>query len=159
MSKLSKTTKDRLRIMAGVIAENYKNFDMRHWAKTNCVTTGCIAGLAVIEFEKKVWSSYEAALKAYAKKGERLFEGPGWVMCGPFIRERATDLLGLTAGEASCIFYHSYWPKQFHDPFIAAMGNQKKQAKVAARYLRAIAKGKVNLQPSYGYQAEMVSAQ
>lgn len=156
MSKLSKTTKDRLRIMAGVIVANYKNFDMRHWAKTNCKSTGCIAGLTFVEFAKEEWDTYADGLTALVNKDVYITDNDEKMAKGCEVRPFAQAMLGLTEVQAVNIFFAGNWPQEFQVPF-HDLTTQKAKAKLASEYLLAIAAGKVNLDRYSG--AVMISAQ
>lgn len=83
-----------------------KHFNMRTWArKTECGTTACIAGHALIDAGYKVKSE----------------KGPGWKPAkffAPDGREVEPEaagrkLLGLTARQAARLFDDTEWPDQF----------------------------------------------
>lgn len=145
--RLKKKAKDRIRVMADVVLANYEHFSMDQWAKTNCTTVGCIAGLVVVEFDKEEWDDHEAGLAALAKAGVREDggENPTYQAMGSEIRDRAQMLLDITSAQGANIFYLSNWPSRFQQRFNKARTEQKKQANIASQYLTAIADGEVDI--------------
>lgn len=139
---MTNKTKRRLRTLAEVVRTNYKLFDMDHWAMTNCKTTGCLAGLAVIHFAKKEWDTYEAGLKYLVNSDTCEIQANWRVANGLSVRPRAEELLGLTALVAANVFFTSNWPWSYQERFLAAK-TQKKRAAIASGYLLDIADGKV----------------
>src|SRR5579859_470089 len=133
--------------MADVVRDNYQYFDINEWAMSNCRTVGCIAGLAVVHFAEDEWDTYEAGLKALATKpGESkrsLFTQTHYAS-GSVIRERARELIELTETQAGNVFFPDNWPDEFENGINRAK-TQKAAARFAAKYLTAIADGKVDL--------------
>lgn len=137
--------KKRLRRLADVIEIKHKLFNMSNWidsdpynpSQPDCGTTACLAGFAVAEFHPHKWEDYEDAF-------DKLIESDENVPDNGHISEAALKLLGLPNDKP---FYHMDWPAEYGDAYREARDNEntKGMAKAAAKYLRAIASGKVTL--------------
>lgn len=154
MRELSPESKERFRTLAEVVRTNYKLFDMRHWAKTNCTTTGCLAGIAVIHFAEEEWDTYEDGLKALVNREPRDNGDDEIVARGSAVRPLAEKLLIISEFEAEKVFFPGHWTQKHRLLFNAAK-TQRQKARVASDYLLAIADGKVTITSSWIY-AELV---
>lgn len=156
---LTQASKDRFRELAVVVRNNYRLFDMNHWAKTNCKTTGCLAGIALVHFAEEEWDTYEDGLKYFVNLDP--YESPderGSILAGaPQVRPRAESLLGITDNESEKVFFHRYWPLEYGERFDNAK-TQRQRALVASDYLTAIADGKVVLTADKWGRAEIVES-
>lgn len=146
--------KKRLLRLADVIEIKHKLFNMSSWVQNendaylmtmepmlpNCNTSACMAGFAVAEFHPHMWEDYEDAFNKLIESDE---EVPG----NGHIQTAARELLGLTWGQEDRLFYHDGWPEPYKTLYQTARRDEdtKGMAKAAAKYLRAIANGKVTI--------------
>lgn len=136
--KLSRKAKNRLTKLAGVVKRNHKHFDMGSW----CGVQGCIAGFAIVEFDKKVFPSHTKGLEAIdtAAVYQEAAKRHGYNLNDFSYSQWAAKVLDLPKGmSSSALFVPGGWPQEFSDRFYEANGT-KEEAKIAAERLLHLVK-------------------